>query len=165
AAIIIATVIMMLVFYFLLTRTRLGIAMRATADNADLSEASGVYSERVIRVVWFIGAGFAALGGIMVGIATQVQPNMGYAIILPVFTAAIVGGIGNVYGAVLGALIIGFAENVGLAINWALLFQPLGLTDADYLMIPVGFKLGIPFALLIIVLLFRPQGLLGRKTS
>lgn len=165
AAIIIATVIMMLVFYFLLTRTRLGIAMRATADDADLSEASGVYSERVIRVVWFIGASFAALGGIMIGVATQVQPNMGYAIILPVFTAAIVGGIGNVYGAVLGALIIGFAENIGLAINWALLFKPLGLTDSDYLMIPVGYKLGIPFALLIIVLLLRPQGLLARKTS
>lgn len=165
AAIIIATVLSMLVFYFLLNRTRLGIAMRATADDPDLSEASGVYSERVIRVVWFIGAGFAALGGIMVGIATQVQPNMGYAVILPVFAAAICGGIGNPYGAVLGALVIGLAENIGLAINWAWLLQPLGLTDADYLFIPVGYKQGIPFALLILVLLLRPQGILGRKSK
>lgn len=165
ASIIIATVASMLVFYFLLNRTRLGIAMRATADDPDLSEASGVYSERVIRVVWFIGAGFAALGGIMVGIATQVHPNMGYAVILPVFAAAIFGGIGNPYGAVLGAMVIGLAENVGLAINWAVLLQPLGLTDANYLLIPVGYKQGIPFALLIVMLLFRPQGLLGRKST
>lgn len=165
AAIIIATVISMLVFYFLLNRTRLGIAMRATADDADLSEASGAYSERIIRVVWFIGAGFAALGGILIGVATQVQPNMGYAVILPVFAAAIFGGIGNPYGAVLGAMVIGLAENVGLAINWAALLQPLGLVDTDYLAIPVGYKQAIPFALLIFMLLFRPQGLLGRKST
>lgn len=165
AAIIVATVLVMLVFYFLLTRTRLGIAMRATADNADLSEASGVYSERVIRVVWFIGAAFAALGGVMVGIATQVQPNMGYAVILPVFAAAILGGIGNPYGAVLGSLVIGFAENIGLAINWAVPLQFFGLTSADFLFIPVGYKQGIPFALLILILLFRPRGLLGRKAT
>src|SRR5699024_907551 len=165
AAIIIATLVMMLLFYFLLHRTRLGIAMRATADDADLAEASGVFSERVIRMVWFIGAGFAALGGIMLGIATQVQPNMGYALIVPVFTAAIVGGIGNVYGAVLGALIIGLAENIGLSINWAPLFQMLGLTDAQFMAIPVGYKHASPFALLIFVLLFRPQGLLARKST
>lgn len=165
AAIIIATLIMMLMFYFLLNRTRLGIAMRATADDADLSEASGVFSERVIRMVWFIGAGFAAVGGIMLGVATEVQPNMGFALIVPVFTAAIVGGIGNVYGAVLGALIIGLAENIGLAINWAPLFQSLGLSQAEFIFIPVGYKQAIPFGLLIIVLFFRPQGLLARKTT
>src|SRR5699024_10954115 len=135
------------------------------ADNADLSEASGVFSERVIRVVWFIGAGFAALGGIMLGIATQVHPNMGYAVILPVFAAAILGGIGNPYGAVLGSLVIGLAENVGPAINWAGLFQLIGLTSNDFVFIPVGYKQAIPFALLILMLLFRPQGLLARKST
>lgn len=161
AAIIVVTVLCMLAFYFLLNRTTLGIAMRATADNPQLSEASGIYTERVIRVVWFIGAGFAALGGIMLGLATQIQANMGYSIMLPVFAAALLGGIGNPYGAVVGAIVIGLAENVGLSINWAPLFQLFGLSSNDFLFIPVGYKAGIPFAILIVLLLFRPQGLLG----
>lgn len=161
AAIIVITVLCMLAFYFLLNRTTLGIAMRATADNAQLSEASGIYTERVIRVVWFIGAGFAALGGIMLGLATQIHPNMGYSIMLPVFAAALLGGIGNPYGAVIGALVIGLAENIVLGVNWAPVSQLLGLTSGDFLFIPVGYKPGIPFAILIILLLFRPQGLLG----
>lgn len=164
-AIIVVTIICMLTFYFLLNRTTLGIAMRATADNADLSEASGIFTERVIRVVWFIGAGFAALGGVLLGIATQIHPNMGYAVILPVFAAAILGGIGNPYGAVLGALVIGLAENIGLGINWAWVLQPLGLATSDYVFIPVGYKQAIPFAILILMLLFRPQGLMGRSST
>lgn len=165
AAIIGITVLCMLAFHLVLNRTTLGIAMRATADNAQLSEASGIFTERVIRVVWFIGAAFAALGGVMLGLATQIQPNMGYAIILPVFAAVILGGIGNPYGAVLGAVVIGLAENIGLAINWASLAQLTGLTASDFVFIPVGYKPAIPFGLLIVMLLFRPQGLLGGKAS
>src|SRR3546814_2174779 len=81
AGIIVVTILCMLGFHLLLKRTTLGIAMRATADNPQLSEASGIFTERIIRLVWFMGAGFAALGGVMVGLATQIQPNMGFAII------------------------------------------------------------------------------------
>lgn len=165
AGIIVITILCMLGFHLLLKRTTLGIAMRATADNAQLSEASGIFTERIIRLVWFIGAGFAALGGVMLGLATQIQPNMGYAIMLPVFSAAILGGIGNPYGAVLGALVIGFAENVGLSINWAPLAHLFDLTSSNYVFIPTGYKSGIPFAILILILLVRPQGLLGEKST
>src|SRR5690606_13179981 len=84
-AIIGAAVVAMLAFHLLLRRTRLGIAMRATADNASLSQASGIPTERVIRAVWFIGSGFAALGGVLVGLNTQVKPDMGFGLIVEVF--------------------------------------------------------------------------------
>lgn len=149
-------------FYVLLNFTRLGTAMRATADNPRLAEASGIYSERVIGTVWFLGSAFAALGGVLIGLDTQLHPQMGFAIIIPVFAAAILGGIGNPYGAVAGALVLGFAENVGLAIDWAPLLGIFGYGgDAAY--IPTGFRQAIPFALLIVVLLLRPQGIFGNR--
>lgn len=154
----------MLVFYLLLKFTRLGIAMRATADNAGLSAASGIDTERVIRTVWFLGAAFAALGGVLIGLDTQLHPQMGFGIIIPVFCAAILGGIGNPYGAVLGALVIGLAENIGLAINWAPVLGLLGYVG-DSAHIPTGWRHAIPFVLLITALLIRPQGLLGVKRS
>lgn len=162
--ILIITVVSMLLFYLLLKFTRLGIAMRATADNAGLSAASGIDTERVIRTVWFLGAAFAALGGILIGVDTQLHPQMGFGIIIPVFCAAILGGIGNPYGAVLGALVIGLAENIGLAIDWAPVLSLLGW-DAGSAHIPTGWRHAIPFTLLIAALLLRPQGLLGVKRS
>ena len=162
-AIILAALLAMLVFHLLLTRTTLGVAMRATADNAELSQASGIHTERVIRAVWFIGSGFAALGGVLIGLNTQLKPDMGFGLVIEVFCAAIVGGIGNPYGAILGAVLVGFAENIGLMINWAPLFDALGLTSKSYLFIPTGYKAAIPFSLLILTLLLRPRGILGVK--
>lgn len=159
--IILAALVCMLGFHLLLNKTKLGIAMRATADNPRLAEASGITTERVIRMVWFIGCGFAALGGVLLGLETQIHPNMGFAIIIPVFAAAILGGIGNPYGAVLGAAIVAFAQNIGLAINWAPLASLIGLDSQAYMFIPTGYKEAIPFALLIFILLLRPQGILG----
>lgn len=163
-AVIIAAIVSMLAFHVLLTRTKIGVAMRATADNPQLSEASGIYTQRVIYIVWFIGAAMGALGGIMLGLVAQIQSSMGFEIMVAVFAAAILGGIGNIYGAVLGSCIVAFAENVGLIINWAPLANLLGLSSASDLFIPVGYKTGIAFALLILILLFMPQGLLGRRT-
>ena len=162
AAVIIVAVLTMLIFHLVLTRTHLGVAMRATADNQPLAESSGIYTERIIRIVWFIGAALGALGGIMLGLVAQLQSNMGFEIMVAVFAAAILGGIGNVYGAVLGAAVVGFAENIGLVINWAPIANLLGLTSSSHVYIPVGFKMGIPFTILILILLFRPRGLLGR---
>lgn len=147
-------------FHLLLTRTQLGIAMRAVSDNADLSLASGIFSERIIRLVWLIGAAMAALGGILIGLETQLQPNMGIGLIIAMFAAALLGGIGNPYGAVLGAFVVAFAENVLLATNWAWLGTLVGM-DVDYLMIPTGYKEAISFVVLILVLLVRPRGILG----
>jgi len=163
AAIFSAAVMAVVLFHLLLTRTRLGVAMRATADNAELSQASGVHTEGIVRAVWFIGAGFAALGGVLVGLSTQLKPDMGFGLIVEVFCAAIVGGIGNPYGAVLGAVLVGLAENVGLAINWAPLATALGIDAGTHLYIPTGYKAAIPFTLLIVTLLVRPRGILGAR--
>ncbi len=150
-------------FHLLLSRTTLGIAMRATADNAVLSQASGIPTERVIRSVWLIGAGFAALGGILVGLNTQLKPDMGLGLIIEVFSAAIVGGIGSPYGAILGAILVGFAENVGLAIDWSPLLNALGFSVERFTYIPTGYKAAVAFGLLILTLLVRPRGLLGAR--
>lgn len=162
--ILVIAALSMLVFYLLLKFTRLGIAMRATADNTGLSAASGIDTEWVIRAVWFLGAAFAALGGVLIGLDTQLHPQMGFGIIIPVFCAAILGGIGNPYGAVLGALVIGLAENIGLAINWAPVLGVLGYAG-ESAHIPTGWRHAIPFVLLIAALLLRPQGLLGVKRT
>ncbi len=80
--VIVAAIVAMLGFHLLLSRTTLGIAMRATADNPALAQASGIATNRVIRAVWFIGSAFAALGGILVGLNTQVKPDMGFGLII-----------------------------------------------------------------------------------
>jgi branched-subunit amino acid ABC-type transport system permease component len=161
--VILTAVVAMLAFYALLTWTRLGITMRATADNPALSEASGVHSNRVIAIVWFIGTAFAALGGVMIGVNTQIKPDIGVGLAIEVFAAAIVGGIGNPYGAMLGAALVGFAENVGLAINWAPLLAAIGLDAGDFAFIPTSYKAAVAFTILIATLLIRPRGLLGQR--
>jgi branched-subunit amino acid ABC-type transport system permease component len=162
-AVIAAALIAMLAFHLLLSRTTLGIAMRATADNGPLAQASGIPTRSVVRAVWFIGAGFAALGGVLIGLNTQVKPDMGLGIIIETFAAAIVGGIGSPYGAILGAVLVGFAENIGLSINWSPLFAALGIETSGYDYIPTGYKAAVAFGLLILTLLLRPQGLIGAR--
>jgi branched-subunit amino acid ABC-type transport system permease component len=162
-AIIAIAILCMLAFHLLLDRTRLGVSMRASADNRLLSEACGIPTDRVVQVIWLIGSGFAGLGGILIALDTQLQPLIGEAIIIPVFGAAILGGIGSPYGAMLGALLFGFAENIGLTINWSPLLRGLGIDAGVVAYVPAGYKEAIPFALLIAMLIFRPQGIIGRR--
>lgn len=150
-------------FHILLHYTKLGMAMRATADDKDLAQGSGIHAERIILWIWFIGAAFAGLGGILIALDTQLHPLMGFSMIIPVFAAVLIGGIGRPYGAMVGALIVGFAENVGLAINWSPLFEASSFATDGYVYIPTGYKDAIPFFFLILVLLFRPQGLLAER--
>jgi branched-subunit amino acid ABC-type transport system permease component len=162
--IIIIGAIAMVAFYALLHYTKLGKAMRASSDNVALAQASGIATEKIITYVWFIAVTFASLGGILLGMETYIQPYMGFAIIIPVFCATIMGGIGNPYGAMLGALVLGFAENFGLYINFGKLINLGGLLPFSRdLFIPTGYKPAISFAFLIVVLLIRPIGILGRK--
>jgi branched-subunit amino acid ABC-type transport system permease component len=154
----------MVFFHLLLHHTKLGKTMRATSDNPELSEASGIDIEKIITYVWFIGIAFAALGGILIGMETYILPYMGFAIIIPVFCATIMGGIGNPYGAMLGALVLGFAENFGLYINFGRILNLGGMFNFNKdLFIPTGYKPAISFVILIVVLLIRPRGILGRK--
>jgi len=154
----------MFALHLLLHYTKLGKAMRASSDNPELAQASGIATEKIITWVWFIAVTFASLGGILIGIETYILPYMGFAIIVPVFCATIMGGIGNPYGAMIGALVLGFAENFGLYINFGKIINLGGILNfSKDILIPTGYKPAISFIILILVLLIRPSGILGKK--
>lgn len=129
----------------MLQRTRLGTEMRAVADNKDLAEAAGIDVDRVVLVTWVLGAVLAGLGGILLGITQTVQWDMGFVLLLTMFAAVVLGGIGTAYGAAVGGLIIGIAS------------------EGSTFWLPVEFKHVVALGVLIIVLLVRPQGLFGLK--
>ena len=131
--------------HVLLTRTTLGRAMRATAQNPALARVAGVDVEGVVRATWVIGAGMAAVAGVMAGLVGQIRPGLGFELLLPLFAAAILGGIGSVWGAVAGGLIVGLAESFSVP-----------LFGAEY-------RLATAFLVLIAILLLRPRGLFGEK--
>ena len=143
---ILAALVLSLAMHFLLMYTKIGKAIRASSSNPELALASGINIDRVIWITWFIGAGLAAVAGIFRGADTQVWPMTGWDIILPIFAVAILGGIGNFYGSIVAAFIIGLAENIGV----------VGL-------IAVGasttYRIGIAFLILIVTLIVKPQGL------
>jgi branched-chain amino acid transport system permease protein/neutral amino acid transport system permease protein len=136
--------ILVVALYLFLTRTKMGEAMRATSDNLELARVSGINTERVIWWTWAIGAALAATAGILLAVfQAQLFPIMGWRILIPLFAAVILGGIGNPYGALAGALIIGITAEVST--QW--------LTPA--------YKPAIAFLILIVTLLIRPRGLFG----
>jgi branched-chain amino acid transport system permease protein len=122
-----------------------GRAMRAVAENPALAEISGVNVDRVITATWLIGGSLACAAGVMLGLTVQIRPFMGFDLLLPLFAAAILGGIGSLRGAVAGGLIVGISE--ALAVN---------LVGADY-------RAAIAFLILIGVLMLRPAGLFGSR--
>ncbi|MDX2343764.1 MAG: branched-chain amino acid ABC transporter permease, partial [Acidimicrobiia bacterium] len=139
------TLVVLALIGLFLTRTKLGTAMRAVSDNADLAESSGIDVSRVILVTWVVGAGLAGLGGVMFGISEQVQWDMGAKLLLLIFSAVILGGLGTAFGAMLGGFVVGVA------------------IEMSTLVIPVEFKTAVALAILVVMLLVRPQGLLGIK--
>ena len=142
---IVSIVVLVAVAYFLV-KTRIGKATRAVADNASLASASGIDVDRVIRIVWVLGAALAGLSGILWAyFRPGVSWDMGFQILLLVFAAVTLGGLGTAFGALVGSII------VGLFIELSTLWLP---SDMKY----VG-----ALIVLIIVLLFRPQGILGRR--
>jgi branched-subunit amino acid ABC-type transport system permease component len=143
---IFAALALSLTIHFLLMNTKIGKAIRASASNPELALASGINVDRVILVTWFIGAGLAAIAGIFRGADTQVWPMTGWDIILPTFAVTILGGIGNFYGAIAAAFVIGLAENVGV----------VGLIALG---VSTTYRIGIAFLILIVTLIVRPQGL------
>ncbi len=130
--------------YLLLYRTRFGKAMRATADNPELAEASGIRTDRVRLGTWLLGGALAAVAGVMLGLQAEVRFDAGFRLLLPLFAAVILGGIGSPGGALIGGLTIGVTQEVST--HW----------------INTGLKPGIPFVVVIVVLLLRPRGLFGQ---
>ncbi|MFM7449872.1 MAG: branched-chain amino acid ABC transporter permease [Leptolyngbyaceae cyanobacterium] len=133
--------LVMLGLFYLLQNTKIGKAMRAVADNIDLARVSGINVDRVVIWTWIIAGGLTALGGSMLGLVEGVRPNMGWFLLLPMFASVILGGIGNPYGAIAGALVIGIAQEVST--YW----------------LPTAYKLGVALVIMVVVLLIRPQGL------
>jgi neutral amino acid transport system permease protein len=144
ASMAVAVVVLALVVWAL-SSTRLGMATRAFSDNPALASASGIDVNQVIRVVWIGGAALAGLAGVLIGLSQQVEYQMGFKTLLLVFAAVILGGLGTIWGAIVGAML------VGLFIQLSTLVIPIELQAAGVL------------GILIIVLLVRPQGILGRR--
>jgi branched-chain amino acid transport system permease protein len=138
----------MLALHLLLTRTKTGKAMRAMSDSPELARLSGIDTEKVVRATWLIAGALAAAAGTLLGMDTQVTPTMGFNILLPVFAAAILGGIGQPYGAMAGGLVIGIAQEA-VAFPW-IAGRPL---------IDPSYKEGVAFALMVAILIVRPSGL------
>lgn len=137
-----ATVVALHLF---LTYATLGRAMRATAMNPSLARLAGADVAKVARATWVIGAVLACIAGVFAGLTGQIRPMMGFDLLLPLFAAAILGGIGNVWGAVIGGLIVGLAESFTVP-----------LLGAEY-------RAAGSFAVLIAILLLRPTGLFGAR--
>jgi branched-subunit amino acid ABC-type transport system permease component len=135
--------------HLLLTRTKMGKAMRAMSDDADLARVTGIGTERVVAWTWVVGAVLAAAAGVLTGIDTQIKPTLGWDLLLPLFAAAILGGLGRPYGAILGGLVIGMIEELST--------YPL---FGDLPLVSPGYKTGLAFAIMVIMLIWRPQGLL-----
>jgi branched-chain amino acid transport system permease protein len=147
-------VLFMVVVHALLTRTTLGKAMRATADNMDLARTTGIRTRYVIIWTWVLSSALAGVGGILIGIARDVRPTMGFDLLLLIFAAVILGGIGSAYGAMLGSLVIGLATDMSIPyLQW--LDTNAGLVKG------ANYSPAIAFIIMVIVLLVRPEGILG----
>ena len=154
----------MLGFHLLLQYTPIGKAMRATSTNVELAQASGVNTERVIAWVWFLGTAFAGLGGVLVAWDTQLIPDLGFNLVIPAFCVVLIGGVGSIYGAMLGALVVGFAVNLGVTVNLAPIVNWIsGEQIFGSLRLPPDYKPAIVYAAVILLLLLRPSGLVRRE--
>jgi branched-chain amino acid transport system permease protein len=139
------TAVLVAAMHLLLTRSHIGRAMRATSENPMLARVVGIDVAQVIRMTWLIGGALACAAGVMLGLTVQIRPYMGFDLLLPLFAAAILGGIGSVPGAVIGGLIVGLAEAAAVP-----------LIGANY-------RAAVAFLLILAVLLVRPTGIFGAR--
>ena len=140
--------------YLLLYRTKLGKAMRAMADNAELARISGINTEQVVVWTWVIAGVLLAVSGVMLALQAQLDPQLGFIVLLPLFAAAILGGIGSPQGALVGGLVVGMVQEVAVTLNMDFIRE--GFPGP-------GYKFAIAFIVLVIILLVRPRGLFGAR--
>jgi branched-chain amino acid transport system permease protein len=160
---VVVTLVAVIALHLFLTRSRLGKAMRAMADNPDLAQVSGINTALVVRVTWIIAGALACAAGTMLALDVSLKPDLAFNIVLPLFAAAIVGGLGQSYGAIAGGFLIGFAETLAV-FNWAILLRPFKdilpfAIPADLSVVPTEYKLTVAFVILVVVLLWRPTGI------
>ncbi|WP_434611998.1 branched-chain amino acid ABC transporter permease [Tabrizicola sp. M-4] len=164
--VITALVVMVALFWFL-NRTRTGKSMRAFSDNEDLALLSGINPDRVVQVTWIIAAALATIAGVLYGLDKSFKPFVYFQLLLPIFAAAIVGGLGSPIGAIAGGFVIAFSE-VMVTYAWKKVvtylvpesMAPEGLLQ----LMGTDYKFAVSFAILIIVLIFMPTGLFKGKS-
>ncbi|MFK7603578.1 branched-chain amino acid ABC transporter permease [Deinococcus sp. SM5_A1] len=140
------TLVVIVLVHLLLNRTQLGREMRAVADNTELARVAGINSGRVITALWAVSGALAGIAGVLIGSKSIVNPLMGWDLLLPAFAAAILGGLGNPYGALAGAILIGLSQEVA----------------AQF--IPNTYKMAVSFIVIVVVLLLRPNGIFGSRS-
>lgn len=145
--VLVAALALMAAFHLILTRTTFGFALRAVAENPVLAQVAGVRLSHMVVAVWLIGGAFSAAAGMLYALTNQLNPMIGHVFLLPIFAATIVGGIGSVYGAVLGGFIVGIASGLAL------------------MLLPAGYAPAMPFLIILAVLLIRPNGLFGEEAA
>jgi branched-chain amino acid transport system permease protein len=140
-----AALLLMLGLHLVLTRTTFGFALRAVAENPSLAQVAGVRLSAMVGAIWVLGGGLSAAAGVLYALTNQLTPMLGNTFVLPVFAATIVGGIGSVYGAVLGGFVVGIASGLSLMV------------------LPSGYVPAMPFLIILAVLVVRPHGLFGEE--
>jgi len=164
--VVVALIAMAILFWFL-GRTRSGKSMRAYSDNEDLALLSGINPERVVLITWAIAGILMVLAGTLYGLDKSFRPFTYFQLLLPMFAAAIVGGLGNPLGAIVGGYVVAFSE-LGITYAWrrfAGYFLPEDwIPDGLMQVLPVDYKFAVTFALLVLVLLFRPTGIFKGKS-
>jgi len=139
------TLVVMVALHLLITKTSLGFALLAISENPTLAQVNGINLAAMVRLAWLLGGALAAIAGVCYALNNQLSPVMGRDLVLSLFAAAIVGGIGSIYGAALGGLIVGLAGSLALVY------------------IPTGYKPAIPFVIILLALYIRPNGLFGQE--
>jgi branched-chain amino acid transport system permease protein len=145
AVVLAAAVCALALLWWFLNHTRHGLAMRAVAENPGLAQTCAISPKVAIRTTWAITGVIGALGGALFGLTVQLRPEMGANLLLPLFTAAVLGGVGSIPGAVIGGLFVGIAENLST------------------LVLPTAYKAIVPFIIMLACFFVRPQGLFGQS--
>jgi branched-chain amino acid transport system permease protein len=161
------TIIAVVALHFFLTKSRLGKAMRAMSDNPDLARVSGINVNMVVVVTWVIAGSLATAAGTLLSLDVSLKPDLSFILLLPIFAAAIVGGVGHPYGAIIGGFVVGMSETLAV-FNWAVLLRPLEKAmDWDLpnnlALVPTEYKITVPFFILIAILVLKPTGILKGK--
>jgi len=165
---VVTAVVVVAALFWFLNRTRTGKSMRAYADNEDLALLSGIDPERVVRITWVLVAGLATIAGTLYGLDKSFDAFTYFQLLLPVFAAAIVGGLGQPVGAILGGFVVAFSE-VGVTYAFKRVvtylvpegWEPSGLLQ----ILGTDYKFAVSFAILVVVLIFRPTGLYRGSTT
>lgn len=167
AVTVVAAIIVVAALFWFLQKTRTGKSMRAFSDNEDLALLSGINPDRVVAVTWIIAAGIATIAGVLYGLDKSFKPFTYFQLLLPIFAAAIVGGLGSPLGAIAGGFVIAFSE-VLVTNAWKKIVTYLApdsmAPDGLLQLLSTDYKFAVSFTILIIVLLFMPTGLFKGKS-